>query len=351
MAHQLNFNKKTGTWSFASASEKAWHNLGQIVDGAMTAEEAINAANLDYEVAKAPLFAGISKILEIPNTETPDETSQIPKEYFDYQEFDAKVATYRKDTNEVLGVVGGRYEIVQNKDAFGFFDSIIDAREAIFETAGVLGKGERIFVTAKLPNDLVVKGEEIEKYIVLTNSHDGSSAIIAGFTNIRVVCNNTLQAALGKLDNKVSIKHISGAKEKLSEAHRVMGIASKYMDEVQEVFNAMSKKSISDEQMKDFITKIFTPKIVGNQDKEKAEEISKRSQNKIESTMQFALSHHTQTTESTKNTLFGAYNAISGYYNYVKQYPSSEARFKSLQFGVDGNKIKEAFSLAVDMLH
>jgi phage/plasmid-like protein (TIGR03299 family) len=351
MAHLLNFNKKTGTWAFASNSEKAWHGLGQIVDKAMTAEEAIKNANLDYEVKKAPLFAGIEKGKQIevesqPQEEVPQTQSLI------YQPYDEKSATYRTDTNDVLGIVGGRYEIVQNYEAFGFFDSIIDSKEAIFETAGALGKGERIFVTAKLPNDLVVKGEPIEKYIILTNSHDGSSSIIAGFTNVRVVCNNTLQAALSKLDSKVSIKHISGAKDKLAEAHRVMGIASKYMDTVQEVFDAMSNKPISDEEMKNFLTKVFTPKIIlPKTDEEKIEELSTRTQNMIESAFQFAMSHETQTTQSTKNTLFGAYNAVSGYYNYVKQFPTQESRFNSIQFGQAGNKIKEAFSLASNMLN
>lgn len=358
MAHKLNFDKRSGTWSFASNSEKAWHGLGQIVDKAMTAEEAIKNANLDYEVAKAPLYAGIEKITEInelpkeiEETEQETETSPVEKQY-DYEPYDDKIATYRTDTKEVLGIVGGRYEIVQNREAFGFFDSIIDSKEAIFETAGALGKGERIFVTAKLPNDLVVKGEPIEKYIILTNSHDGSSSIIAGFTNVRIVCNNTLQAAMRDLDNKVSIKHISGAKNKLAEAHRVMGIASKYMDSVQEVFDAMSRKTISDEEMKQFLTKIFTPKIIiPKKDEEKIEELSTRTANTIESAYQFALSHHTQTTESTKNTIFGAYNAVSGYYNYIKQYPTQESRFNSIHFGQAGNKIKEAFSMAVDMLN
>ena len=177
MAHQINYNETKGTHSFASHSEKAWHGLGQVVDKAMTSEEAITLANLDYDVEKAPIYAGIGG------------------EDLSYSEFKDKVATYRTDTKEVLGLVGRKYEIVQNRDAFGFFDAIIDSGEAIFETAGVLGKGERIFVTAKLPNDILVNGEPCEKYIILTNSHNGSSSIIAGFTTIRVVCNNTLQAS------------------------------------------------------------------------------------------------------------------------------------------------------------
>ena len=218
MAHNLNFNKKTGTWSFASHLEKAWHGLGQVVEKAMTSEEAIKLANLDYQVEKAKV-----------TFEANNQPNVI----------DGYYATYRTDNNQYLGMVKSRYEIVQNTEAFGFFDSIIDEGEAIFETAGVLGNGERIFVTAKLPDDMEVGGEKIEKYIMLMNSHDGSSSIIAGLTNIRVVCNNTLQAALKGLDNKVSIDHVSGAKNKIKEAHRVMGIASKYNQEVSDVFNRM----------------------------------------------------------------------------------------------------------------
>ena len=114
MAHQINFDKRTGKWSFASHSEKAWHGLGQIVDKAMTAEEAIKYANLDYEVAKTDIFFSGS------------ENSMNPIEGI--------FATYRMDSNDYLGLVRSRYEIVQNKDAFGFFDTIIHEGEAIFET-------------------------------------------------------------------------------------------------------------------------------------------------------------------------------------------------------------------------
>lgn len=350
--HNLNFNAKKGTYSFAATGEKAWHGLGQMVETAMTAEEAIKLANLDYTVEKAPIYAGINseipKIQEVPDVT--EDTEEIPDNII-LSPFRDKVATYRTDTNEVLGIVGNRYEIVQNKDAFTFFDSILDSKEAIFETAGSLGKGEQIFVTAKLPDDILVKGEAIEKYLILTNSHHGGSAVIAGFTNIRVVCENTLQAALsGKLDNKVSIRHINGAKDRLAEAHRVMGIASKYMDEVQDVFNAMSQKTLSDEEMKEFIEKIFTPKLTGTESEQLKEELSTRTKNVVNSTLEFALSHPTQQTESTRGTVFGAYNSISGYYNYIKKYPNAEAKFQSMQFGLANNRIKEAFTLAKNYL-
>ena len=106
MAHELNFNQLNKTWSFASNAQKAWHDLGQVVDGAMTAEEAIKLANLDYTVEKADVFM-----------KSQDDTNVI---------VDGHYSTYRTDTNQYLGMVKSRYEVVQNKDAFSFFDSIIE---------------------------------------------------------------------------------------------------------------------------------------------------------------------------------------------------------------------------------
>jgi phage/plasmid-like protein (TIGR03299 family) len=330
MAHEIEFNKKNQSYSFVSHSEKAWHGLGKIVQNAMTSKEVIENANLDYEVEKTTIHAKIGESL--------------------YQPYDEKFATYRKDTNEVLGLVGGRYEIVQNKDAFSFFDAIIDEGEAIFETAGVLGKGEKIFATAKLPNDLMVNGEPCEKYIVLTNSHDGSSSIIAGLTTIRVVCNNTLQAALKGLSNKVSIKHTMGAKERLAEAYKVMGIASVYMKEVEGVFNQMAKTTISDEQLKSYIQNVMKPEYkILHETTEEEEKLSTRFKNQVDSIYEFALSHTTQNTNAARGTLWGAYNSISGYYNYIAKFKNEEDKFKSQFFGLGNTKINKAFSLATEL--
>jgi phage/plasmid-like protein (TIGR03299 family) len=326
MAHQINFDKRTGKWSFASHAEKAWHGLGQIVDKAMTSEEAIKLANLDYEVAKTDIiFRG-----------TDDSMNPI----------DGVFATYRKDTNDFLGLVRSRYEIVQNKDAFGFFDSIIDEGEAIFETAGVLGKGERIFLLSKLPDDFEIGGEKIEKYILLTNSHDGTSSVVAGLTNIRVVCNNTLQAALGSIDNKVSIKHTNGVQDRLKEAHRVMGIASKYSKQVEEIFNQMVDKKMSEGDYRDYFTKVLAPEYKAKTTEEQAE-MSTRLKNMVEATTQFAFTHPTQTTQAANGTLWGAYNAISGYYNYIKPYDNQEKKFASQFFGAANNKMLKSFNEAV----
>ena len=329
MAHNLNFNKKTGTWSFASFKEKAWHGLGQIVETAMTSAEAIKLANLDYQVDK-------SEVTFITNNEP--------------NIIDGYYATYRKDTNQYLGMVKSRYEIVQNIEAFGFFDSIIDEGEAIFQTAGVIGNGERVFITAKLPDDFQVGNEKIEKYIMLMNSHDGSSSIVAGMTNIRVVCNNTLQAALKGLENKVSIDHVSGAQNKLKEAHRVMGIASKYNSEVSDIFNSMVDFKMDEKQYNDFFYKILKPEYKTVMTAVEEKEMSTRLKNMVNATTEFAFTHPTQTTDETKNTLWGAYNAVSGYYNYIKEYPSAESKFTSQFLGAANQKMLKSFNHAVQLM-
>ena len=334
MAHNLNYNERKGSYSFASSNgEVAWHELGQVLKGKMTAAEAIENANLDYEVDKTTIHAKITT-----------ENSEMV-------EISDKFATYRKDTNEVLGLVGNRYEIIQNKDAFGFFDAIIDQGEAIFETAGALGKGERIFLTAKLPEDMLVGGEPCDKYIMLTNSHDGTSSIIAGFTAIRVVCNNTLQAALKDLSNKVTIAHRLGAKERLAEAYKVMNIGSKYMDEVNLIFNEMAKKKIEDDQLMAYIKEIMKPEYKNKVSKEEEEKLSTRFQNQANSIYEFALSHPTQTTNAARGTVWGAYNAISGYYNYIHKYSGAEQKFTSQMFGNANNKILKAFNKGVELIH
>ncbi len=190
MAHNLNFNDRTGKYSFFSVKEKAWHNLGQIVEENPTSQEAIKFAGLDYEVEKSLLFTKNRGITESQDGLIMSNSELEVPNYF---------ANIRTDNDTVLGVVGKDYQIVQNREAFSFFDSIVGGGEGIlYETAGALGNGERIFITAKLPDYIRVgNGDDItEKYIFLTTSHDGSGSITAAFTPIRIVCQNTLNASL-----------------------------------------------------------------------------------------------------------------------------------------------------------
>jgi len=341
MAHNLNFNEKTGRHSFISVKEKAWHGLGQLVDRHPTSSEAIQFAGLDYIVEKRPLFTYDTE----NHTGDPESDIIIPEievpNYF---------ATVRADTDQVLGVVGNDYEVVQNREAFTFFDAIVGGGDGvIYETCGALGRGERIFITAKLPGYIRVGNNDlIERYVFLTTSHDGFGSIIAAFTPIRVVCNNTLNAALRNMTNSVKIRHTQSAKERLSQAHQVMGISNTMAASLNTIFNRWANVRISDKEVLKLVQQAMAPskevleKVLND---ENIDEYSSRFNNTVERVCDYAFSNETQQLLTTKGTLFGAYNAITGYFQNVVSYKDDEAKLKSILFGNGLNKTQAAFNL------
>lgn len=340
MAHNLNFNEKTGEHSFFSVQEKAWHGLGRIVNQYPTSGEAIAFAGLDYQVQKANLLASL------PSAKSNQDESTVPVGgYF---------ATVRTDTNVVLGVVGREYQIVQNRDAFTFFDSIVGGEGIMYETAGALGKGERIFITAKLPGYIQVGANDlIEKYLFLTTSHDGSGSITAAFTPVRIVCANTLNAAMKNMTNVIKIRHTSNAKDRLRTAHKVMGIASRFSDEVGDVYNQWAKKPITDPHLKKLIEITMAPnrEVLGNVRDGKVHALSTQFINIVDDVYEYALSNPTQQLPTTMGTVFGAYNAITGYFQNVRKFTDDEAKLKSIVLGGTGQlRGQAAFNLCDDFV-
>jgi phage/plasmid-like protein (TIGR03299 family) len=342
MAHNINFNSTTGRYTFFSVKEKAWHGLGQIVEQYPTSEEAIKHAGLDYEVAKSPLFTKGSGIIETANgIEIGSSELEVPNYY----------ANIRTDNNAVLGVVGKDYHIVQNREAFNFFDSIVGGGEGImYETAGALGQGERIFITAKLPDYIRVgNGDDVtEKYIFLTTSHDGSGSITAAFTPIRIVCQNTLNASLRSMTNVVRIKHTSGAKQHLENAHKLMGLADTLSTQLEGIFNEWAKVKVTDQEVKKLIQLALCP------NKETLDLIKKGADNDVSTVFKnvvqdafaYAMTSDTQQMDTTKGTLFGAYNAVTGYYQNVRSYKDDEAKLQSIVMGGTAQmKSQKAFEL------
>ena len=295
MAHNLNYNN--GKTSFATTIP-AWHQLGQVVENAMNSGEAIKLAGLDYEVAKMPVFGQLGEsLLPVPN----------------------KFATYRTDNNSVFGVVGDRYELVQNNDAFSFFDAIVGEGAAIFETAGALGQGEKIFVSAKMPSQIRISGTDdiSEMFVLLTNSHDGSGAIQACLTSVRVVCQNTMNAALRGNKNKISIRHTTNVKQNLENAHKLLGISHAYTEELNSCFNVLAKKTISDAQVKKLIEDLFVSE----------KEDSTRIKNIREAVLECYFTGVGQ--QNIIGTSWGAYNAIT-FYTSHKDYKDSTAKFDAI---------------------
>lgn len=338
MAHNLNYNEQTGKYSFFSVKEKPWHGLGQIVTDYPTSAEAIRFAGLDYRVEKRRLFT-YDNINSFGNADKRKPTIEVPNTF----------ATVRTDNDAVLGVVGKEYRVVQNRDAFSFFDSIVGGDGIQYETAGALGKGERIFITAKLPAYIKVGREDlIEQYLFLTTSHDGLGSIMAAFTPVRIVCNNTLNAAYNNCSNAIRIRHTSTAKEKLEQAHKVMGIANKLSVYLEEMLNGWSKVKIGDEQIKALIQQALAPnkEVLQYMKTGIEDDLSTQFKNVCNTVFEYAMSSPTQQTETTAGTLFGAYNAITGYYQNLRSYKDDEAKLRSLLFGgIAQTRTQKAFQL------
>jgi len=330
MAHNINRNILTGEDAFFSVKEKAWHGLGKIVEEYPTSEEAIIFAGLDYEVIKKPI------------------------QTMDLEEIKSYFATVRTDTAQTLGVVGSKYEVVQNRTAFSFFDALVNNGEGIkYETAEALGDGERIFITAKLPELIKVgRNDLIEQYIFLTTSHDGSGSIMAAFTPIRIVCNNTLNMALNNNSNAVYIKHTANAEMKLNEAAHIIQISETTSELMKTVFNKWAKVRVTDKELKKLISLAMSPnkevfKAIATDDK--AFEFSQQFQNVCSDVFSYAMNSPTQQMETTEGTLFGAYNSITGYYQNVNNYKDSNSKLNSIMFGTGLERTKRAFEIFTEV--
>ena len=300
--------------------EAPWHRLGTRLENPATSQEAIQTAGLDFKVQLRPVKTTVNRKQKIiPNT----------------------FATVRTDTQDVLGVVGSRYEPIQNKDAFAFFDALVGSDEAMYHTAGVLGKGERIWILAKLPSYIRVgKNDIVDKYLLLTNSHDGSAVVRAKLTPIRVVCSNTLSVALSGNEQEVRIRHTANAIHKLEEGHKLLGLTNSLYDQLDTIFNRMALKKVTSKQLVEYVKAL----IPANPDAQ----FQTRNENIREAILEL---HETgQGAELSRGSLWGAYNAATEYADHVQHSRDANKQLKSIWFG-GGEKLKlKAFGLAQKML-
>lgn len=208
--------------------ETPWHGLGTRVMEAPASEEALKIAGLDWKVLQEPIYTmGKEKI----------------------EGFKVNV---RDTDRRVLGVVSDRYKIVQNQEAFSFTDELL-GEGVRYETAGSLQNGRKVWLLARMPHEYIISGERITPYLVFFNSHDGSGAIKAALTPIRVVCQNTLNLALSTAKRSWSMIHTGNIQGKIQEARDTLFLAEKYMDSLGKEFESLRKKKLSDRQVQEYI--------------------------------------------------------------------------------------------------
>ena len=243
MAHEL--ETQNGVASFASLREPAWHGLGTVFTEEKTTSEMLVAANLNNWNVRL-------EDMPIPSHLTSD------KEY----QYVVRTNPTDKTQTDILGVVGERYHVLQNEDLFSFGDNILDGGGR-WETAGSLKGGRQVFGSLALERETVLDpngvADVVKTYLLINTSHDGSIAIQASITPVRVVCANTLNVALNRTKKKDGVKqsfkirHTQTANGKVQIARQTLGLANAYMDEFDKMAHAMIAKEISAKDFNDII--------------------------------------------------------------------------------------------------
>ena len=327
MAHNIEI--RNGEASMFYVDAEPWHGLGRKLNEPATAEEAIRAAKLDWEVFKVPLYAQQSTIRH----RVKDKFGVVRRDL------------WGGDKCPVLGIVGRQYTPLQNKDAFCFFDPIVGEGAAIYHTAGVLGEGERIWILAKLPEVIRVTGDDIvNKYLLLSNSHDGNSAVQVKFTPIRVVCQNTLTMALSQ-GRTVRVAHTKSLPERLQAAEKLLGIVRTHFDIIEKTFSEMTKVNLNRERLGEYYQLVFP----NSSDPDNERAIKRVQDNRLLAEHFFDQGKGNRA-KGVEGTLWAAYNGITELIDHRFTQSSDDQRLKSVWFG-SGYFIKaRAFRIAEEKL-
>jgi phage/plasmid-like protein (TIGR03299 family) len=217
--------------SMFSVRQVPWHELGIIVQDAPTSEDAIRLAGLNWRVEEKKVFTQDGIL--IPNA----------------------TANVRSSDGKPLGIVGDRYTIVQNEDAFKFTDELL-GEGVKYETAGSLRDGKTIWLLAKMPETVTILGDEVTPYIVFTNTHDGSGSVKVAMTPVRVVCNNTLNLALNTAKRTWTARHTGSINNRLQDATETLQLANKYMTAMKNQFDNLYEIKLTSNEVTDIIEKI-----------------------------------------------------------------------------------------------
>jgi phage/plasmid-like protein (TIGR03299 family) len=317
MAHKID--------SMAYYGEVPWHGLGVHVPERLHAGPMMHAAGLDWEVESRGARGA-----------TRDDKGR-------YSRYEiVRMPRPGKSEGEVLlGLASRHYVPLQNREAFDFFDPVVDQGRAVFETAGSLGQGECIWVLAKLPDVIqVVRDDDCMQYLLLSNRHDGHGSVVVKFTSIRVVCNNTLMLALKDGQNAYRVRHSKIMTVRLSEIGEILGMATRMYAEAGDLFRAMAARTLAKNRLDDFLQAVYpvtAPQKKNGKRPEKWEQIDRL----IDSRADLQL-------PGVRGTLWAAYNAVTAFEDYRQSSKPEEpsARLNRVWFGSSADRKLTAFQAA-----
>lgn len=329
--------------------------IGKDVSDCKSSAEVMHKASLDFIVDKCDLMArmpfGIKR-----NNIVNEIAGEFARDGKIYRELVGYYATYRADISEPLGLVKAKYEVVQNIDAFRFFDDAIGEGMARWDRAGILDNGRKIYLSAKLPIETRVGNDLIDNYLIFSNSHDGTSSVNIMFTPIRVICTNMLNSGLKSADSYIRIRHTESAKQKLQRGAEILRIACEHAKSAKEFYDSLLKVKMSDKEVMEYLANLQLndkeKELLLDYDKENGYKklilkdyrtlevsgISQRKANQIASIFDYYCDGIGQ--KHIAGTAWGAYNAVTGFYCNVANL-EGEKRVESLLYGgANSNMIK-----------
>jgi len=300
-----------------------WHGLGIKLETPPTIEEAIEEAGLNWRVDRKPLV--------IQGTDI-----QVPS-----------YATVRDSDQSVLGVVGKTYRVLQNETAFKWFQPFLDSGEVELHTAGSLRNGRHVWILARVKGGdaEIVKGDTIEQYILLSHSHDGTCAIRAGFTGIRVVCANTVAAAHSAKDSKlIKIRHSENAELALSKVRQSLDVGRREFAATAQGMREMAATGCDIKTLKAYIREVFAPEVTLST----ATEQNSTVERLCEKIVPLFEDGRGAQLPGVKGTLWGGYNSVTEFLTWERG-RSADTRLENLWFGPAGNLAQRAYDVALKM--
>lgn len=318
-----------------SVKERPWHGLGTIVNEAPSTEEAIKLAGLDWEVGREPAYVNIKDTnILIPNKKS--------------------IVRYEKDqAGEIIGgipfgTVGDAYHPLQNKDAFSFFDPFVENELATLETAGSLFSGKKVFILARINGDnlAVGKDDEIEKFILLSNTHDGTTAVRIGYTPVRVVCNNTLQMAhKSDASQLIRVRHTKQIKANIEDLRGTMDLVNQQFITTVEKYKYLQTRDINQRDLENYVKAVFSGKSLEQviTDREKEEEDVEKARTKLMARVEEIFD-----VEPARGTAWGMYNSVQGYIQHERGgVENTEGRYNQLWFDEGARLNRRALEIAL----
>ena len=289
-----------------------WQGVGKRLNGPVNAREAIKEAQLDWEVKKVPIYLKPNK---------------------HYKVIANKFAVVRTDSTNLkdvvaLGVVGKTYQPLQNTDAFDWFDPIVGKGEAVYHTAGALGCGEHVWILAKLPGEMRVVGDDIaEKFLLLSNSHDGSSSVRVKFAPIRTACLNTLLMP-SSVGTRIRVRHNGRLHDQLSAATMNLGIINACFSAIGANFQLFAGVQMDEQRLSEYIGAIFPEP--AKKDDQRAMKYVTKARGQARYLFEMGKGNNQ---DQVRGTLWAAYNGVTEFVDYCSSLDDPDRRLDSIWFG------------------